>query len=134
MRKFLSICFITMLFCSCSTFKLANTLWYTESEVISHGEKAELVTSLLFSNNNVVEIRSCVKQDSTILVPPAMMAIGTYKQEGNLKKGIHVTINQKRDSSLFTLYEGVLFDKGMVLVGQDSIAKGYKMAEKYIVK
>ena len=114
--------------CSCSTFKLVNTVWYNETITERDGVEAAVFTTLYFGEDSVVNFNTSVRQDSTMIVAPCFTEFGKYTYSGTLKKGVKIEIDAVDIDNLPTKYEGIIFKDGMVLVSQDSIAKGYKMA------
>ena len=107
---------------------MVNTVWYNETITERDGIEAAVYTTLYFGEDSVVNFNTSVRQDTTMIVAPCFTEYGKYTYSGNLKKGIKIEINAVDIDNMPTKYEGVIFKKGMVLVSQDSIAKGYKMA------
>ena len=124
MRK-IFLLLVVVLFCSCSTYKLANTVWYNISPAELYGEKCNIITSLYFWNENTMNINTCIVQDTTILVPATMTANGSYSAKGNLKKGVEIQLNVYNTFDNQETYQGIIKKEGMVLVSQDSIARVY---------
>ena len=127
MKKIILFCAVICL-CSCSTFKLVNTIWYNETITERDGVKAAVYTTLYFGEDSIVNFNTSVRQDTTMIVAPCFTEYGKYTYSGTLKKGIEIEINAVDIDNIPTKYVGVIFKDGMVLVSQDSIAKGYKMA------
>lgn len=128
MKKYIFITIGVVCLCSCSTFKLIDTIWYNETITEKDGIKAAVYTTLYFGEDSVVNFNTSVRQDTMMIVAPCFTAYGKYIYSGNLRKGITIEIDAIDIDNLPIRYEGVIFEEGMVLVSQDSIAKGYKMA------
>lgn len=134
MKKILLLSMVAFL-CSCvSTLKLENTVWYNMTEAERDGEKANVYTTLYFGEDNIVNVNTSVQKDTTMIVAPCFTEYGTYTYSGNLRKGIEIHIKGINVDNMPVTYDGVIFKKGMVLVSQDSIARGYKMAENLRLK
>ena len=73
-------------------------------------------------------INTSVKKDTVMIVEPCVTEYGKYSYSGNLKKGVTIDINTIDVDNRQNRYKGVIYTDGMILVSQDSIAKGYKMA------
>lgn len=127
MKKILLFC-AAICFCSCSTFKLVNTIWYNETITERDGVKAAVYTTLYFGEDSIVNFNTSVRQDTNMIITPCFTEFGKYTYSGTLDKGIRLEINTIDIDNVPTLYNGIIFKDGMVLVSQDSIAKGYKMA------
>ena len=122
-------------FCSCATtIKLENTVWYNVSQTEKNGVTANVYTTLYFGEDNVVNFNTSVKQDTSMIVAPCFTEFCKYTYSGNLKKGIKIDIEGTTADNYPTKYSGIIFKKGMVLVSQDSIAKGYRMAKNLRLK
>lgn len=128
MQKFILTAVSIICLCSCSTYQIANTIWYNETMTEKDGIEAAVYTTLYFGDDNVVNFSTSVRQDTTMLVAPCFTAYGKYNYSGTLKKGIKIEIDVIDVDNMSMRYDGIIFEKGMVLVSQDSIAKGYKMA------
>lgn len=133
MKKILLICCIISLH-SCSTFKLVDTIWYNGSNAELNGEKAIVYTTLYFGEDSVVNFSTSVMQDTNMIVSPCFTEFGKYTYSGTLKKGIKLHINTMDINNKQAQYEGILCQYGMLLISQDSIAKGYKMAKNLRLK
>ena len=133
--KKLFLLFMVAFLCSCATtLKLENTVWYNMTEAERDGEKANVYTTLYFGENNIVNVNTSVRKDTTMIVAPCFTEFCTYTYSGNLRKGIEIHIKGSNVDNMPVAYDGIIFKKGMVLVSQDSIAKGYKMAENLRLK
>lgn len=128
MRKLIFITMCVVCLCGCSTFKLPNTIWYNETITEKDGIEAAVYTTLYFGEDNVVNFNTSVRKDTTMIVAPCFTAYGRYNYSGTLKKGIKIEIDAIDIDNLSIKYNGIIFKEGMVLVSQDSIAKGFKMA------
>ncbi|MBQ8101282.1 MAG: hypothetical protein IJ169_08350 [Paludibacteraceae bacterium] len=127
--------FVVALFCSCATtLKLENTVWYNVTPAEKDGVKADVYTTLYFGEDDVVNINTSVRQGATMIVAPCFTAYGTYSYSGKIRKGIEVHIKGIDADNMPVSYDGIIYKKGMVLVSQDSIAQGYKMAENLRLK
>lgn len=133
MKRLFLLC-VTALLCSCATLKLENTIWYNVTPAEKDGIKANVYTALYFGEDGVVNFNTSVKQDTTMIVAPCFTEFCKYTYSGNLKKGIKVNIEGQSIDGYPTKYTGIIFSEGMVLISQDSIAKGYKMAENLRLK
>lgn len=124
MKKILLICAVLCL-CSCSTYKLANTVWYNITPAELFGEKCNVVTSLYFWDEKTMNINTSVMQDTVIISPAVLTASGTYVSKGNLKNGVNIELNVTNIRSQKETYVGLIKPEGMVLVSPDSIARAY---------
>lgn len=113
--------------CSCSTFKLGNTVWYSITPSELGDEKANVIDGMYFTENNKVLMKSGVARDTTLLTKTIYSGFGTYTCSGNsLKKGIRIDI--KTDITTVgrkTNYTGLVTNDGMVLVAPDSTIRIY---------
>lgn len=123
-KKIFLLCIVASL-CSCSTYKLANTVWYNVTPTELYGEKCNLITSIYFWDKSNMNFNQCLTKDTIILVPPTLTADGSYKSKGNLKKGVKVQMDVTNSLSMQEYYYGLIKPEGMVLVSPDSIAKVY---------
>ena len=121
--------------CSCATtLKLENTVWYNITPAEREGVKANVYTALYFGEDGVVNFNTSVKQDTTMIVAPCFTEYCKYTYSGNLRKGIKVDIEGNDIDGKPTKYSGIICSEGMILVSQDSITKGYVMAENLHLK
>lgn len=135
MKKTFLFLFSTFLLCGCSTLKLENTVWYNETIAERDGVEAAVYTTLYFGEDQVVNFNTSVRQDTTMIVAPCFTTFGQYTYSGrNLKKGIRVNIDGVTIDNDSVKYSGVIFRDGLILVSQDSIAKGYRMAKNLHLK
>ena len=81
------IVLLTLCLASCSSYKLANTVWVNVTETEFAGKKGNVFTSLYFMEEDQMCINTSVEQDSSMLIPPVVTSSGTYKNKGNLAKG-----------------------------------------------
>ena len=125
MKRIFTYLLTLLLLCSCSTFKLANTVWYNVTPVEIYGEKCDVITSLYFWDEKTMNINTCVVQDSIIIAPPSLTANGTYIAKGNLKNGVNIELDVINSLNIKEVYRGLIKQEGMVLVSPDSIAKAY---------
>lgn len=133
MKKIFLFCIIVCL-CSCSTVKLANTVWYNVTPAELYGRKCNVITSLYFWDAKTMNFNTCIMQDTTVLVPTIMTANGSYSAKGNLKKGVKVQLNVKNIQNKEEKYYGLIKEKGMVLISPDSIAKAYNLVTNATLK
>lgn len=134
MRKLLLFIISIISLCGCSSFNLVNTVWYNRNNAELDGEKAIVYTTLYFGEDNIVNFNTSVMQDTAMIVAPCYTEFGKYTYSGTLKKGIKIDIQTIGIDNQQTVYKGILCKYGMVLVSQDSIVKGYKMAKNLRLK
>jgi hypothetical protein len=134
MKKIYVFLFSLISFCGCSSFNLVNTVWYNGSPAELYGEKAIVYTTLYFGEDSIVNVNTSVMKDTNLIVSPCFTEFGTYTYFGTLKKGIQIHINTKDLNNQSVQYQGIICNDGMVLVSQDSIVKGYKMAKNLRLK
>jgi len=134
MKKIVILSMVAFL-CSCATtMKLENTVWYNITPAERDGVKANVYTALYFGEDGVVNFNTSVKQDTTMIVAPCFTEFCKYTYSGNIKKGIKVNIEGNDIDGKPTKYSGIICTEGMILVSQDSITKGYVMAENLRLK
>jgi hypothetical protein len=111
-----------ILLCSCGShnYNLSKTVWYTLSPAENNGVKGNMVTSLYFMSDSIVDIYSSVLVDTTLLVKPFKHATGTYSIAGNKISVTAVTLSKET-----VKYSGAYQKDALILVSQDSIIKAY---------
>lgn len=134
MRKVILFLLTIISLCGCSSFKLVNTVWVNARDAELDGEKGIVFTTLYFGEDNVVNFNTSVMQDTTLIVPPCFTEYGEYTYSGTLKKGIKLNIKTIDLDNRTIQYKGIICKYGMVLVSQDSIAKGYKFVKNARLK
>lgn len=98
-----------------------NSLWVNLTPSEMNNEKATIVNSIFFTEDNKYIIKTGVGQDSTILVAPIFSEYGTYSCSGSLKKGIRIQLNTDVSSfGKITEMQGVITNEGMLLISPDS--------------
>jgi hypothetical protein len=111
---------------SCASYKLDKTVWYNLSPAEKDGVKGNVVTSLYFMSDSIVDIYSSVLVDTTLVVKPFKYATGTYSITGNPKKQAQIAIKAVTLQKETVKYNGAFHKaEAMVLVSQDSINKVY---------
>ena len=110
MRKVILFLLTIISLCGCSSFKLVNTVWVNARDAELDGEKGIVFTTLYFGEDNVVNFNT------------------------TLKKGIKLNIKTIDLDNRTIQYKGIICKYGMVLVSQDSIAKGYKFVKNARLK
>lgn len=125
MKKTILYMMSLMCLCSCSSYKLANSVWYNVTPTELYGEKCNVITSLYFWDEKTMNINVSVVKDSILIVPATMTANGTYLAKGNLRKGVQLQLNITNSFDKNEVYNGLIRQEGMVLVSPDSIAKAY---------
>ncbi len=127
MKKSIFIAIAACFMCSCATYKLDKTVWYTTSMVEKDGINAMITTSLYFMSSNTIDIYSSVMVDTNLVVKPFKIAEGTYTTSGNPRKEGKISITAQDLNAENLEYNGVFHkDEAMVLITPDSIAKLYK--------
>lgn len=129
--KFLIFSIALVIVCSCSTYKIDNSMWYnlTPSEV--QGVQGEVVNGLYFCDNGKVLMKTAVVKDTTIIAKPMLTGYGEYSCSGSLKKGIQIEVKtEKKMDSKAIDYKGVITKKGMILIAPDSTYYIYQRAVK----
>lgn len=131
MRKLFIFSIVLLCACSCSTYKVENSMWYNVTPSELQGVQGNVVNGLYFSENNEVFMKTAVVKDTTIIAKPILTGYGKYSHSGSLKKGIQININteQKLDG-IAVNYRGIITDEGMVLCAPDSIIFVYQRAVK----
>ena len=129
--KHLILCFSLLMLSSCSTYRLANSLWYSVNPSEMEQEKGNVVNGLYFTDDNYVLMKTAVIKDTTVIAKPVYSGYGKYFYSGKLKKGIHIKIEtEKANVGPKVNYEGVITSDGMILCAQDSTAYIYYRALK----
>lgn len=113
---------------SCASPNYLNkTVWVNTTPVEKEGIKGNILTSAYFWDKKTVSFYTAVEKDGEIIVQPVLYALGKYKCQGKLENGAKVTTHLQTTENESISYEGVLIPEGMVLISQDSIAKGYSI-------
>lgn len=133
MKKIFLLSMVAFL-CSCSSVKLANTVWYNVTPVKLYGRNCNVITSLYFWDEKNMNINTCVMQDTTMLVPTVMTANGYYTAKGNLKKGVDIRLDVTNIHDKKEAYYGLIKERGMVLVSPDSIARAFNQVSNATLK
>lgn len=100
---------------------LKNSIWvnFTPSEL--DGDKAVVLNSLFFTDNNRVFMKTGVGQDSTIIATPLPFEYGTYECSGSIKNGMNIYINTEFSTiGPKTDYRGIITPDGIILIEPDS--------------
>lgn len=125
MKKILlfMLCVITLN--SCVSYKLDNTVWcnYTSGELGM--QKADITTYLCFYENNNICVNTCVKQDSTTIVPMTITSMGEYKCEKGKKNSATLELYLTDNYGLQETKRGVVTKEGLFLFETDTIARVY---------
>jgi hypothetical protein len=118
-----------ILLCSCAThsYNLSKTIWYNLSPAEKDGVKGNVVTSLHFISDSIVDIYNSVLVDTNLVVSPYIYAAGKYSTLGNPKKEAKITVSAVTLQKDTVSYNGIFYmkDNAMFLVSQDSINKAY---------
>lgn len=125
MRKCLIISFVTLLFCSCGTSKLAQqtigqTAWVNVSPSSPSETSEAVVMTLFFTNNTDVTIMTSVKSGSETVVKPFVYAFGNYTVESLSKKHKKIKITAKDITGKDLLFSGEFQKDAMILVSADN--------------
>lgn len=129
--KHLFLCFSLLMLSSCSTYRLANSLWYSVNPSELEQKKGNVVNGLYFTDDNYVLMKTAVVKDTTVIVKPIYSGYGKYSYSGKLKKGIRIKIEAgKTTVGQNVNYEGVITSEGMILCAPDSTAYIYYRALK----
>lgn len=129
--KNLILCFSLLMLSSCSTYRIANSLWYSVNPSEMEQEKGNVVNGLYFTDDNYVLMKTAVIKDTTIIAKPIYSGYGKYSCSGKLKKGIHIKIeSEKTTVGPNVNYEGIITSEGMILCTSDSTANIYYRALK----
>lgn len=131
MQKLFIFSIILLCTCSCSTYKIVNSMWYNLTPSELQGVQGDVVNGLYFAENGEVFMKTAVVKDTTIIAKPILTGYGKYSYSGSLKKGIQININteQKLDGKA-TNYKGIITKDGMVLCAPDSTIFVYQRAVK----
>ena len=127
MKKILLLLLVTIstILWSChSQCNLSNSVWYNVSPITLSTQEYNMVTSLYFWDDKVMNINTALIQDSIVVLPATMAANGTYTIKGSLKKA-NIQIQVTNMQNVEETYQGVITSKGMILISPDSIAKPY---------
>lgn len=130
--KKIALYMLAAMLCSCSSYKVADSLWCSATPSELDGQQGNVVDGLYFTSDNRVLMKTAVVQDTTVLVKPVYTGYGRYTCAGRkLKKGIRITIEtEKRIIGKGTSYNGLITPKGMLLCTPDSVARLYYRAVK----
>lgn len=128
------IVLLTLCLASCSSYKLANTVWVNVTETELAGKKGNVFTSLYFMEEDQMCINTSVEQDSSMLIPPVVASSGTYKNKGNLAKGVKLELNLVDNYGLKETKNGLITKDAMYLFETDSIARVYKKVSNLKLK
>lgn len=118
--------FLMLCMASCSSYKLANTVWINVTETELAEKKGNVFTTLYFVDDKNMCINTSVEQDSAMLIPPVVTSYGTYTNKGNLSKGVELELSLVDDYGFKEEKKGVITKDAMYLFETDSIARVYK--------
>lgn len=134
MKKLIFIAVAAIMLCSCSTYKLSNTVWYNVTEGELGNKEANIITSLYFFEDNQMCFNTCIEQDTAIIVKPITVAYGEYEYQGNIKKGIKVNIKSTDLDGIEQTHSGIITKEGMLLSVSDSIARTFVKIKNVTLK
>lgn len=131
MKKIIIPSIVLLFACSCSSYKIANSMWYNVTPSELQGAKGEVVNGLYFYEDGNVSMKTAVVSDTTIIAKPILTGWGTYSHSGTIKKGIRLKINTafKLDEKAVD-YDGIITKNGMLLYASDSTALVFQRAIK----
>lgn len=136
MKKYLFGVFAMLWLCySCSpSYKLANTVWYNVTPCELDGTEGNVFTSIYFLDDNQMCINTSVESNNEMIVSPTATSYGEYKYEGNLKKGVSLTITQTDIWGEPYNCRGVITTDGLFLMETDTTARVYHKASNLTLK
>lgn len=120
--------------CGCSTYKLANTVWYNVTPGELNGEAGNIVTSLYFFEGNQMCTNVSVEQNDKMLVPPTATAFGEYTSKGRLPKGVSLVITETDATGEAKTRCGLITAEGLLLYETDSLVRVYSKASNLTLK
>lgn len=124
MKKIILLIPMLVLFTSCS-FRLTDTVWCNSMPGELEGNKADVINSVYFLRDGYITFNTCVKKDSTIILPQTVTAIGTYESKGNLKKGIQLDIETTDSYGIINHNKGLVNKHGLFISESDTTAVVY---------
>lgn len=134
MKKCLVGLLVAFICCSCSTYKLANTVWYNVTPGELNGENGNIVTSLYFFEGNQMCTNVSVEQNDEMLVPPTAISFGEYTNKGNLAKGVSLVITETDALEGEKTRRGIITEGGLLLYETDSLVRVYSKASNLTLK
>lgn len=121
MRKISFIVIAGMLFlCSCSTPKIANTIWCTVSSATNGDKEGLIIESLYFKEGGQLDIIRSIASESGMEVSPYKYAGGTYETIGSLKKNAPIVLTASTFRGDSVRYMGFVDVKKHILALYDS--------------
>ena len=133
MKRILLLISTLVLVTSCS-FKLTDTVWCNSMPGELEGKKADVINSVYFLRDGYITFNTCVKNDSTIILPQTETAIGTYKSKGNLKKGIQLEIETSDSYGVVNHKKGLVNKHGLFISETDTTAVVYFLVSNIKLK
>lgn len=136
MKKTIFFMLTAAMLSSCTTPKLANTVWQTISPVSNGTDQGLLVSSIHFRQDGDVNFYNAIIADSSLVVAPYKFAKGTYMVNGNLRKEANIKINASTLQQDSLTYSGLINIKknSMLLVRSDSTTLFYSKNNNIIVE
>ncbi|MBQ8565184.1 MAG: hypothetical protein IJ442_05035 [Bacteroidaceae bacterium] len=108
MKKIIFIAVAAIMLCSCSTPKLANTVWCTINGVSQNGYEAMEIESIYFLENGEASFCRSIADKDGIIVAPYKFASATYKTKGSLKKEASISVDYTKNSKDTIFTNGVI--------------------------
>lgn len=134
MKRLLFYSLLALVLSSCAGYKLEKTVWTTLSGFEKDGERATLITSLLFRSSEKVDIYNAVVVDTNIVVTPFKYAECKYKLLGTTKKKTKIEIEGKDIKQQSVQFTGKCDKNEMLLLSQDSLLYLYVKEKDVVIK
>lgn len=125
MKKLFLLLLGGVLLNSCVSFKLENSIWCNLTPTELGNQKADVITSLCFYENDHIGINTCVKKDSTIIIPSTQTAMGEYTCVKGKNNSLIIELNLTDMYGLQETKTGIVTKEGLFLYETDSIARVY---------
>ena len=128
------MCWSTCVIVTGCSFKLTNTVWCNAMPSEVEGMTANVINSVYFLRDNHVSFNTCVKKDTTVILPQTTTALGTYTSSGSLRKGIHLDIETFDEYGLRKHTEAVVNKYGLFISDTDSTSTVYFLVSNIKIK
>ena len=125
MKKLFLLLLGGVLLNSCVSFKLENSIWCNLTPTELGNQKADVITSLCFYENDHIGVNTCVKKDSTIIIPSTQTAMGEYTCVKGKNNSLIIHLNLTDTYGLQETKTGIITKEGLFLCETDSIARVY---------
>ena len=123
-----------ILLTSCSSYKLTNSVWYNLTTAELEGQTGDVITSIYFYEEGQMVINTCVKQDTVVIIPPTVTALGEYRCKKGKRHSVEIQLNLTDNNGLSENKKGIITKGGMCLFETDSVARVYFKASDLTLK